>query len=208
MSKSTILLFPTEFERAKVADRVQRLEALGSATSHICGFGVIESAISTSRLAASMNPLTCQFVLCGIAGSLGENMQIGRAYQFKSVGCYGIGAGTGSLYKSAQEMGWTERDSNPLKWSPPPSGDFVADCLLTVCAASATRAEAEEKRARFPQAVAEDMESFSVSEATRGFDLFVVRGISNRAGDRNIREWKMDEAMASVMDIVEGMICR
>ncbi len=206
MSKTTILLFPTEFERAKVADRVHRLEARGRTASHICGFGVIESAISTTRIAAALDPSDCQFVLCGIAGSLSADLQIGRAYQFKSVACYGIGTGSGSAYKSAREMGWSPKESNPLQWSAKLSSELVADCLLTVCAASANRAEADEKCARFPHAAAEDMESFSVSEATRGFELFVVRGISNRAGNRNLGEWKIDEAMASVMDVVEGVI--
>ena len=72
--------------------------------------------------------------------------------------------------------------------------------MLTCCAASASEHDVRLKLKKHPGAVAEDMEGFSVAAACRlaGVPLRVVRGISNRAGDRNKNNWRVGVAMASV----------
>jgi futalosine hydrolase len=70
---------------------------------------------------------------------------------------------------------------------------------LTVCATSANQAEMQERRQRFPQAVAEDMEGFAVALACRmaGVPLTIIRGISNRVGVRDIQTWRIDEPLGA-----------
>ena len=55
---------------------------------------------------------------------------------------------------------------------------------------------AEERRTR-TGALAEDMEAFGVALACRlhGARLTVVRGVSNRAGDRDVGRWRIGEAL-------------
>lgn len=80
--------------------------------------------------------------------------------------------------------------------------------LLTVCAASGDSQQAIARQQRFPFAVAEDMEAFGVALACHLADrpLFVVRGISNRAGDRTIADWKISDALASAAGILRGLL--
>ena len=69
--------------------------------------------------------------------------------------------------------------------------------LLTVCAASANESDAALRLARHPDATAEDMEGFGVAVACYfgGVRLQIIRGISNRAGDRDKRNWNIDGAL-------------
>ena len=61
------------------------------------------------------------------------------------------------------------------------------------------RAAAPSERGRHPSALAEEMEGFAVAVAAGlfGVPLRIVRGASNRAGDRNHAEWRMAEALAA-----------
>lgn len=76
--------------------------------------------------------------------------------------------------------------------------------LLTVCAAAATQKEVRDRLAKFPTAAAEDMEAFSVALAARmaGVPLDIVRGISNIAGDRDKRRWRIVDALHSAADLI------
>ncbi len=167
----------------------------------LCGFGVVVSAIRTTQLIARHSP--ARVLLLGIAGALAPVVSVGEAVEFDETVCYGIGVGSGDGFASAQEMGWSQ-------WPVPPQisdsirlrtddrkGSFT---LLTCCAASASEHDVRLKLKKYPSAVAEDMEGFSVAAACRfaGKPLRIVRGISNRAGDRNKNNWRVRDAMASV----------
>jgi futalosine hydrolase len=78
-----------------------------------------------------------------------------------------------------------------------PEGVPAAPLVLTTCAASANPAEAAERRARFPDAAAEDMEAFAVAAACAlaGVALRVVRGISNAVGERDPARWRIPSAL-------------
>ncbi|MFM8578800.1 MAG: hypothetical protein ACKOCN_08370, partial [Planctomycetaceae bacterium] len=60
----------------------------------------------------------------------------------------------------------------------------------------------------FPGAVAEDMEGFGVAMACRlvGVPLTIVRGISNIAGDRDTRQWRIRESLAAAADLTSLLL--
>ena len=150
----------------------------------------------------------------------------GTAASFSQVACYGIGAGSGSEFQTASELGWTrwneatatqgsqdilELPSDPASFrswrsdSPADSGEAFNNSidqplLLTVCAASANSTDVADRLKKFPQAAAEDMEAYSVAMACRMANgpLTVIRGISNLAGDRNKAYWDVDAALKAV----------
>jgi futalosine hydrolase len=72
--------------------------------------------------------------------------------------------------------------------------------LLSVAEAAATSAAATARAARYPDALAEEMEGFAVAVAAGLFavPLRIVRGASNQAGDRNHSGWRMTDALDAV----------
>lgn len=80
--------------------------------------------------------------------------------------------------------------------------------LLSACAASATSAEADRRTKRYPEAVAEDMEGFAIALACRlhNVPLTIVRGISNRAGHRDHRDWRIEAAMRSAVTLTDRVL--
>ena len=71
--------------------------------------------------------------------------------------------------------------------------------MLSVAAAADGAPSAARRAARYPAALAEEMEGFAVAVAAGlfGVPLRIVRGASNLAGDRNHAEWRMAEALAA-----------
>ena len=69
--------------------------------------------------------------------------------------------------------------------------------MLTACAASAGPADVAARRALIPDAVAEDMEGFGIALACElaGVPWTIIRGISNRAGDRDHAQWCVEPAL-------------
>lgn len=145
------------------------------------------------------------------AGKL--QLRIGHAYEFGSVACFGIGVGQGGNHQTLQQLKWNH-------WSNPYIADQLelhrpatvtaagAGQLLSVCSASATPDEAACHRQKFPLATAEDMEGFSVAVACRleGVPLRIVRGMSNFAGDRDPRHWRIREAMLSASQLARQIL--
>ncbi len=219
-----LVLVPTEFELRKLQPLIAEAVAAADGTIATCGFGPIVSGIKTTQLLAHHNP--AKVVLAGIAGAIGPRFSIGTAASFSQVACYGIGAGSGSEFQTASELGWTRwNDATAIQGSQdilelhsdPASfrswrSDSIADSgdasdnsideplLLTVCAASANSTDVENRLKKFPQAAAEDMEAYSVAMACRmaNVPLTVIRGISNLAGDRNKAHWNVDAALKAV----------
>ncbi len=206
---STLFLVPTQFELECLSISFCEKIQLADNCIELCGFGVVVSAIRTTQLIARHSPE--RVLLLGIAGALTPGVSVGEAVEFDETVCYGIGAGSGDGFVSAQEMGWNQ-------WPVPPQisdsirlgtddrkGSFT---LLTCCAASASERDVRLKLKKHPSAVAEDMEGFSVAAACRfaGIPLRVVRGISNRAGDRDKNNWRVGDAMASVEKSIGGSL--
>ena len=167
------------------------------------------------RTTAAARPQTAPVILVGIAGTYDPvRAPVGSALLATDVRCVGIGRGTGAAHRSAAALGWPQ--GLPLAGLPP-----VSDCLLlsapdlsgepvlrggllSVAAAAATPAEAGERAAQFPGAVAEEMEAFAVGLAARlyGVRLTVIRGLSNVAGETDHAAWRTSEALAAAKDLL------
>ena len=80
--------------------------------------------------------------------------------------------------------------------------------LLTCFSASDGLDDIALKTRNFPNAVAEDMEAFGVAMAASlmGVPLQVVRGMSNTAGDRQLSQWKIDDALEAAAEVVLNLI--
>jgi futalosine hydrolase len=205
-----LVLIPTAFELEKLqpllADSVKRVDGV----ILTCGFGPIVAGIRTTQLLALYKPRAV--ILVGIAGALGPQLPIGTATEFSRIACYGIGAGSGSEFETASELGWPQ-------WTDPEFGQSFGDViepaiesdpvnsvdsmLLTVCAASGSTEDVALRLNKFPHAVAEDMEAFSVALACRmaRIPLTAIRGISNLAGDRDKTNWNVAAALKAAAEL-------
>ncbi len=218
---SWLILVPTKFELDVLAnhfpiDIFDQIE--------ICGFGSIVPAARTAELIHSRQP--SRVLLIGIAGAYSNentseppSIGIGQAVLFSHVACYGIGAGSAGGFQTAGQMGWQHwhGDLNSV-----PIGDEIElqpmnidteiepinRTLITVTSASSTNVEVAEKLKRFPNAIAEDMEGFAVASACQlsKIPLTIVRGMSNKAGDRNKANWKIKEALVAVAKLVQPIL--
>jgi futalosine hydrolase len=209
----TLLLIPTELEYKHIPPSVISNLASIDGRVELCGFGPIVSAIRTTRLLAKHQPE--QVILCGVAGAMDLRLNVGEAYRFSTVACYGVGAGSGDQYQTAAEMGWRQSRLGDEEIATPAVTDTIAlahaafaeepHLLLTVCAASSSRDDVERKRFKFPNASAEDMEGYSVALACQmaATPLQIMRGISNIAGDRNHQNWKIEQAVRAAATLVQ-----
>ena len=205
-----LILIPTAFEMEQLQPRLAECVARADGVILTCGFGPIVAGIRTTQLLALYKPRAV--LLVGIAGALGPHLPIGTATDFSRIACYGIGAGSGLNFETASELGWPQ-------WTDPEFGQSFGDVieptiesdpgssagsmLLTVCAASGSTDDVALRLNKFPQAVAEDMEAFSVALACRmaGIPLTVIRGISNMAGDRDKTNWNVAEALEAAAEL-------
>ena len=164
------------------------------------------AAARTAQLIARLRPR--RVVLLGIAGAYdGERHPVGTALVFASVSIEGIGTGRGKGLVGPSELGFPQWPGSP-DTTPQPVDETIAlehppdeDCglLLTTCAASDTPEHAAERLARHPDAIAEDMEGFSVAMACTlaKVPVTIVRGISNVVGDRDPEHWRIPAALAA-----------
>lgn len=205
----TLILTPTQLELHILERRLAPFLSDADGLLELCGFGPVASAARAMQLIARHQPK--RVVLVGIAGGLRSELEIGIARSFRQVACVGIGAGTGTDHKSASEIGWKHWTGSNLLGveSQEGIGDVLpltprlndttqlSGQLLTVCAASANEADVAMRLARYPDADAEDMEGFGVAVACYfgGIPLEIIRGISNRAGDRNKKNWDIEGAL-------------
>ena len=201
-----LVLFPTELERQRFADRGGL--PLGLAVQKICGFGPVAAAARTAQLLEKLKP--ARVVLCGIAGTFNDSTYpVGSAAVFGEVAIDGVGAGQGENHLLPPALGFpqwpgsedTQVDPIELSLSlsigrAAASGD-AGPLLLTTCAASISEAEVRTRLERFPDAVAEDMEGFAVAMACAlaRIPLTIVRGFSNVVGDRDSRNWRIPSAL-------------
>jgi futalosine hydrolase len=203
MGMSThLLLVPTAVER-RIVERVMGLGDSGRVRIELCGFGPIAAAARSAHLVATCKPASV--TLIGVAGTLDDRLTIGQAYQFDEVASYGIGVGSGSDFQPAAAIGWSQWPGDQATGQHAVGdrlgrGDATAGhVLLTACAASAGPADVTLRRALIPDAAAEDMEGFGVALACELADVpwTIIRGISNRAGDRDHARWRIEPALAA-----------
>ncbi len=197
-----LILVPTDLELKRIRDLGEIPEAIGH--TEICGFGPIAAAARTTQLLQRFSPERC--LLVGIAGAYDiERHPTGCALSFAAVGIEGVGVGAGASFIGPPKLGFPQWPAHHE------TGDAIheelalvssvadAALLLTTCAASDGPELAAERRKRFPEAVAEDMEGFGVALACRlqEVPLAIVRGISNEVGDREAANWRIPAALAA-----------
>lgn len=195
-----LLLVPTAGERGVVE------QAIGPAAGdrlriELCGFGPIAAAARAAHLLAALEPASVMLV--GIAGTMDDRLSIGQAYRFDEVVCYGVGVGSGETFQPAAAVGWPQWPGNPSTGQQAIGdriirpGTTTRNVLLTACAASAGPADVAARRELMPDALAEDMEGFGVALACElaGVPWTIIRGISNRAGDRDHSQWCVEPAL-------------
>lgn len=205
-----LILVPTHFERQQLPLARGRL---AEAAVEVCGVGAIVAGVRAARLLAQYQPRSV--LLLGIAGAIGPALQVGSAYEFDSVVCYGIGVGGGSRYSTLAELGW-EKWLNPRVGPEGPLSEVLSlgsdqqtraagtgRQLLTAMAASADQQDVAWHSQKFPSAEAEDMEGYAVAMACHlaGVPLRIIRGISNVAGDRQHERWHVTQALQAAAEL-------
>ena len=226
---NSLVLIPSNIEYRLLQEHVAgRWPQTGQLAVEICGVGLVASAVGTAILLNKFQP--DQVFLVGIAGLLNSDLLTSElspsaihaeqgetaAIVGHSVVQHGIGVGEGEDYQSAETMGF-HRFNNDLHLQTP---DRIAlhfsavttdvpqtiqtGQFLSVMAAASSRMEADRRRSIYPEALLEDMETYSVALAchTAGLPLIAIRGISNVAGDRNFKNWKSPAAMHAATDVL------
>ena len=167
------------------------------------GVGVVSAALTLGRLAALGLPRAA--IMVGSAGALpGSGCGTGDlvAADEEILAELGVLAGPGQ--GDAEEMalaGVVQRVAldrslvDEVIASLEPAAGVRRGTLLTVVGVSAQPEQAEARARRF-QALAENMEGYALALAGRsvGFRTAEIRGISNRAGDRDKSRWDLTTA--------------
>jgi futalosine hydrolase len=205
----TLVLVPTDFELQQLPSHFSATLRQRGDILEICGFGVIAAGIRTTQLLQLHRPKSV--VLIGIAGSYSGILPIGTATTFSKIACYGVGAGSGKQFETAGELGWSQWQdsgsphgfSDVIETSMCPQSSSQQRTLLTCCAASCCVEDVHDRLQKFPNAVAEDMESYAAAMACRCMNIpfTVVRGISNVAGDRDKSGWNVSGALAAAAEL-------
>ena len=175
----------------------------------LCGFGPIVAGIQAARLINDLKP--DQVFLVGLAGTYdADACPVGTALEFGSCGIFGIGAGSGTSFLRPHQMGWAKGSELGVRDEIVQLADPQGPKLLTVCSAAADGHDVDLRQEHFPCAVAEDMESWSVALACQfaGLTATVVRGISNRAGNRDWEKWRSKSALEAAIERLQQSIGR
>jgi nucleoside phosphorylase len=209
-----LILIPTAFELQALFPEAGTLRAhetwrLGARPGHEvarCGLGLASAGAHAAALLAEHD---ADAVLVGLAGSHDlRELPLGAAFLASTVDVDGIGFGEGAdfLAPAASERLGEEWESMPPADPWLPDGlDLPRHGLLSVAAASATRAVAARRRSLFPRAVAEDMEAHAVllAAAATGRRLAVLRAASNEVGDRDPARWAVAEAARALRAVLD-----
>lgn len=204
-----LVLVPTQLERDQL-----ELDTADDVRVELCGFGLVVAGAKASQLITSYRPQ--RVLLCGIAGALSDDIDVGDACQFKRVGIHGIGVGHAGEHTAAEKLGWLQWKGGGIEIGSELVLDFsgddetTRDLLVSVCAGSSNSFDAELVRSAFPAAFAEEMEGFAVATAAKlaSVPCQIVRGFSNIAGDRDQNNWEIAEAMSSVSKLANQIIGR
>jgi futalosine hydrolase len=208
----TLVLVPSELEQRLLDDGWPA----GLALRVLCGFGPVAAAARTAQLVERLRP--ARVLLIGIAGTYApERAAVGSALEFGAVAIEGIGAGEGERAIGPAGLGFPQWPARAATGTPAieerlslRSTAGARELLLTTCAASGSQAHARERRRRFPDAAAEDMEGFGVALACAlsGTPLAIVRGISNVAGERDPARWRIPAALRAARELAIERLLR
>jgi futalosine hydrolase len=171
------------------------------------------AAARAAHLIAERRP--GRVILVGVAGTYDlDRFPLGTARSFSDVALDGVGAGEGASMLLPEDLGFPQWPGGsaggptigsrlPLVGVSRETGDAL---VLTVCAASASIVDADIRRQRHRGALAEEMEGFGVACACAlaNVPLTVIRGASNRAGDRETGGWRLNEALSAAATLARG----
>jgi len=208
MPAPTLVLVPTELEERALLELGGLPEALGGLAR--IGFGPVAAAARTAQLLGERRP--ARVLLLGLAGTFrAAEVPPGGALAFARVRLEGVGVGAGALARTASAIGfaqWQDERGPVAEVLPLWAGDTGE--LLSVCSASASPAEARARAERHPEALAEDMEGFGVALACHlfGVPLAIVRGLSNRVGERDPARWDVRGALAAARALAQRQLQR
>ncbi|MDP1564150.1 MAG: futalosine hydrolase [Pirellulaceae bacterium] len=220
VSSTTLWLMPTDFERQRFLSRWRRYFPERSLPSiKLCGFGPIAAGVVTAQWLAHERP--SEVVLLGIGGTFDPIVApVGTAVEIGQITTDTVGAqrrGQATLAAGAWELpGELGFPQVPMGLELPEGslsaavsqdldlGVAAGVRLLTVGVASGSRATALARRERFPGVLVEDMEGFAVALACRlvGVRCLIFRGLTNEVGDREFANWRIDEALDSLAQLV------
>lgn len=215
----TLVLVPTDAELGRLNDEGGFEPGLGHV--ELCGFGPVAAAARTATLVERLRPK--RVLLVGIAGAYDVDAHpIGSALAFGTVAIEGVGVGEGARLVTPPALGFPQWPGSSVEAGRDGGTDPIYDRvrltfgaadnaeLLTTCAASDSLEHAGLRRERFPAAAAEDMEGFAVAAACRlgGVPVGVVRGISNRVGDRDPTNWRIPAALAAARQLALRILAR
>ena len=176
-----------------------------------CGVGIALAGIEAmARLSLTQSN---SLLLVGLAGTFDETRApVGSLLIGSSVSLHGIGVGEGRSHRSLADVGGALADearsaAGELALALPSQLEARTGSLLSVAAGCADAEDARGRRARHPDCLAEDMESWAVARAAEraGASCTVLRGISNRAGDRDHAGWRVDEAIAVLREAIDTL---
>jgi futalosine hydrolase len=167
------------------------------------GVGVVSAALNLGRLAGLGLPEAA--IMVGSAGAFpGSGCGTGDVVVAEEEILAELGVLVGPGLGDAEEMGLAGLVQkvaldrflvDEVTVAAEPAARVRRGSLLTVVGVSA-QAEQAEARARRFQALAENMEGYALALAGRcfGFRTAEIRGISNRAGDRDKSRWDLTTA--------------
>jgi futalosine hydrolase len=176
----------------------------------ICGgVGPIDAAVSAScALRAGYD-----FVLsAGIGGGF-DGVDLGSLVVADAVAHADLGSQTGDGFVSMAELGWGavrfDADSRLTKLIAERTG-ARRGCILTVSTATGTAARAAELTGLHPDAAAEGMEGVGVQRAAarQGVPFGELRAISNRVGPRNLKAWRIGDALAALTRAFDRLLAQ
>ena len=172
----TLYLFPTEFEAARF--RVLRPQA----EVRIVGVGMSQAAATLSRIIVEEQPV--RVVLCGIAGTCDERLDVGTTVEVVTDYEQGLPARYAEQYEPKRCTSLPEVKSAT-----------VSRCGESLGEDSVNDAEA------LP--VVEQMEGAAVGAMCRawGVEYSHLRTISNRVGDAR-QLWRADEAVEHLAEVL------
>ncbi len=170
------------------------------------GVGAAASAAATS---AALGPGDYELVICaGIAGGF-PPLDIGAVAVASTIAFADLGAETSDGFTAVSALGFGT-DQYPV--APRLAGELAArtdgrlGTVLTVATVTGTRVTADERRGRFPDAVAEAMEGAGVAAAAtlHGVPFAEIRTISNCVGPRDRAAWRIPDALIALGHAIDA----
>ncbi|MEQ1946733.1 MAG: futalosine hydrolase [Bryobacteraceae bacterium] len=202
MAVDSVVCVATDFEGARL-----REQASGSVRILCTGVGAVNAAIVLTRFLERESARS--ILVCGIAGAYPEAFEQGDLEAGSVVcaasECYGdLGANSADGFLDMQALGFPLIAGDPPVFNTLPMQIFPVEKradFVTVNTCTGDDETARRIGTRTGGSV-ENMEGAAIAHVARlyGIPCGEVRGISNRAGNRDRDAWRVKEAAAAAQD--------